>query len=190
MLLGQAKQEREGNIITYKVSSSVLKYDKKADVITMLETENGKYILTGRCRCQVILSDGEELSSQEFEIPFRYACDGSGEAVADWRATAVAVSSRARTDTERIAIDAELAISLVTRGEEAITVLNEAKFGDAVNSAKSGYTVCYPSHEDTLWSVAKRYHRSVDAVFAMNNLSDAPRADTPESLSGVRYLLV
>jgi hypothetical protein len=42
MLLGQAEAERTGNIITYKVSSSVLKYDEKANVITSLETENGK----------------------------------------------------------------------------------------------------------------------------------------------------
>ena len=158
--------------------------------VTDLEAENGKYVLSGRCRCMAVLSDGEELSSQEFEVPFRYECDGSAEAVTDWRATADAVSARARTDAERIAVDAELSISLVTRGEQTLTMLREANFGEVFEHAKTGYTVCYPSREDTLWSVAKRYHRSVDAVFAMNQLSDAPRADTPESLSGVRYLLV
>ena len=42
MLLGQAEGEKTGDIITYKISSSVLRYDKKSDEITMVETQNGK----------------------------------------------------------------------------------------------------------------------------------------------------
>ena len=66
----------------------------------------------------------------------------------------------------------------------------DASLGDEVSTTGAFCTICYPSREDTLWSVAKRYRRSVDAVAEINSLAGAPSADSPESLAGVRYLLV
>lgn len=154
------------------------------------EQSNGKYILSGICRCQAVLTDGEEYSAQEFEIPYRYECDGSEVSVKDWRVSAEAISCRARADAERIGVDVELAVVLATRGENDIRLLREAHFGEALSRHGSVYTVCYPAATDTLWSVAKRYHRSIDSVSSINGLSDAPHADSIESLAGVKYLLV
>lgn len=152
--------------------------------------ENGKYVVSGQCRCQAILSDGEEYSAQEFEIPYRYECEGSAEAVKDFRVSVEAISARARVDSERIGVDVELAVVLSTRGESEIRLLREAHFSDALVRHSSTYTICYPAADDTLWSVSKRYHRAIDTVSALNGLSDAPRADSIESLAGVKYLLV
>lgn len=158
--------------------------------VTSLENEHGKYRLVGRTRCQVILSDGEETSAQELELPFRYECDGESTPVSDYDATVDVIGCRARVDGERIGVDAELSVSLATRGDTTFEMLSEATFGEAVVRQGAVYTVCYPSRDDTLWSVAKRYHRAVSVIADVNSLAGAPAADSPESLSGVRYLLV
>ena len=161
-------------------------------VVTGLEIEKGKTLLTGKCRLHAILF-GEELSAQEFEMPFRYETDGmleSGNSLSDYHATVDVISCKARLDGERIGVDAELAVSLFARSESQIRMLTDARFGEEVTRSDSTYTICYPSREDTLWSVAKRYHRPVARVFERNGLSGAPAADSTESLAGVSYLLV
>ncbi len=158
--------------------------------VSELTAEKGKCCLSGRCRAQVVLSDGEECAAQEFELPMRYACDGADSEVTDYHANVEVISCRARVDGERIAVDAELSVALTIRGEREVRMLSEVCFGEPVKRACAGYTVCYPSREDTLWSIAKRYHRAVASVSDANSLPAAAAADARESLSGVRYLLV
>ena len=155
-----------------------------------LECSNGKYVLSGVCQCSLILCEAGEYSLQELEIPLRYACDGTKLPAGDWHAEAQVISSRARVDGERIAVDAELALALATRCDAELRALSEARFEKLAPHRTATITICYPSREDTLWSVAKRYRRSVHTIAGMNELSDAPRADAPESLAGVTYLLV
>ncbi len=158
--------------------------------VSALECENGKYILSGRCRCTAVLCQEADWSVKEFEIPFRYECEGSEMAVASYDAEVTPISARARMDGERVSVDAELAVSLMTEGEREIKVFREARFGESESDRGASYTICYPSREDTLWSVAKRYRRSVADLGTMNSLPGASAADSPDSLSGIGYLLV
>ncbi len=156
-----------------------------------IEQESGKLWLQGKCRCHAILWDGEEMSAQEFELPYRYEVGATkGKNASDHRANVDVILCRARVDGERISVDAELAVSLATVSEQRIKMISEAKFGERINRSGSVYTVCYPSSDDTLWSVAKRYHRPVTAISEINSLAGAPAADSKESLEGVSYLLV
>ncbi len=155
-----------------------------------LECANGKYTVGGKCRCQAILCGDGEYGAQEFEVPFRYECEGSEEIPVDYDLDLQPISCRARMDGERIAIDAELSVSIGTRACHEISVFREASFTEATPRRGAAYTVCYPSREDTLWSVAKRYRRSVSELGQMNPLQGAPAADARESLDGVGYLLV
>lgn len=157
---------------------------------TTMECEHGKFYLGGRCRCHLVLTDGEDMSAQEFEIPFRYEIDGATSDMVDYVATVDPISCRARMDGERIAIDAELAVCVCIRGEARARMLSEARFGEAIKRTSAVYTVCYPAKTDTLWSVAKKYHRPVNTVSEMNSLSGSVSADSPDSLAGVSYLLV
>ena len=158
--------------------------------VTGVESERGKYRLIGKCRFHAILSDGEDLSAQEFELPFRYEMEGGGEAPADIEAYAEVISCRARLDGERIAVDAELsvAMSLCTKG--TVTMLSEVDTGEEWSSKGAVRTVCYPDRRDTLWSVAKRYHCPLSEMVARNRIAPSPAADAADSLTGVRFLLV
>lgn len=158
--------------------------------VTSVECEHGKYYLNGTCRVHLVLAEGEEISAQELEIPYRYETDGTADTVTEYDATVTPISCRARADGERVGIDAELAVSLCLRGEVRFETVCEATFKEPINRGGAVYTICYPSREDTLWSVAKRYHRPVSTVAEINTLAGAPAADAPDSLAGVSYLLV
>jgi hypothetical protein len=100
------------------------------------------------------------------------------------------ISCRARTDGERLGIDAELSVLLVTRSAADVVYLSACELGDAFSSAPAAYTVAYPAPGDTLWSLAKRYHRSVSELAATNPLPPAPAADSPDSLASVKFVLL
>ena len=127
---------------------------------------------------------------QEFELPFRFVTEGSADAVSDYDAEIAVISCRARADGERILVDSELSVSFLTRGEREVRMLAEASFSDAVTRRDASYLIAFPAKEDSLWSVAKRYHRTVAEVARMNPIAEGPAADASDSLAGVRYLLV
>ena len=158
--------------------------------VTSVESEHGKYYLVGRCRAHLILLDGEELSACECELPFRFETNGGKEAITDHSVTVTPISCRVRADGERVSLDAELSVSLCLCAEARFEMLSEAAFGEPVSRMGANWMVCYPSRDDTLWSVAKRYHCPIGSLSEQNALSGAPAADSPESLAGVRYLLV
>lgn len=172
-----------------RAGTSVLDVSMQSGAIA-LEREHGKFYLTGRCRCHLILSDGEDMSAQEFEVPFRYEIDGADCDAVDYNAVVEPVSCRVRVDGERLSLDSELAVSASIRGESRVRVLSEAHFGEPVKRSAAVYTVCYPAKDDTLWSIAKKYHRPVNSVADLNTLPGAASADSPDSLAGVAYLLV
>ncbi len=154
------------------------------------ECERGKYYLSGRCRFHVILCGDGELSAQELEVPFRYEMEGSDQAPTDTDATVDLISCRARIDGERIGLDAELAVSAALTADLPVKLLTEVALGSELSSRHSAFTVCFPAREDTLWSVAKRYHIPVADLLARNDLADAPAADSPNSLADTKFLLV
>ncbi len=157
--------------------------------VQSLACENGKYVILGKCRALATLYAADDVSAQEFDVPFRYETDGDTD-VSDYDVTVTPLSCRARADGERIGIDAELAVCLATRAQNDVVMLRSSSFGAEVVPSDATYTVCYPAREDTLWSVAKRYHRPVSEIAEKNPLSGSPAADAENSLDGVRYLLV
>ncbi len=163
-----------------------------APSVSELTSHGIKDILSGRCRAHAILCDGEgELSAQEFEIPFRYEIEGSALPIADHLASVTPITCRARSDGERIGIDAELCVLLFTRNAVEVERICECNFGEPLAPlANAAYTVAYPCSGESLWSLAKRYHRSIPELIATNALPSAPAADSPESLAAVPFVLL
>ena len=158
--------------------------------VSGMESLRGRTILSGRCRCHLLLTDGDEVYAQEAEIPFRYELDGTEGIAEDYDATVSPLSCRVRTDGGRVAVDAELAVCLALRGSSHVRMLEQTRFGETLGRESAIYTVCYPAPADSLWSVAKRYHRTVDSVSELNGLSGSAFADSSASLEGVKFLLV
>lgn len=161
----------------------------------------GRCVLTGTCRAHLLLLRDGEYASADMELPFRYEFDdasrmGASEAPSEGNTPfdgSVSVHNcRARMDGERIALDAELGVSLRTRRPAPLTALADVSFGEDAdaNRRRGEYVICFPAPTDTLWSVAKRYHAPMAALTAANNLPAGAAADEIESLEGVGYLIV
>ncbi len=162
--------------------------------VERVEIERGRYVLSGKCRYTLILSGGDgegEMTVRELELPLRYVLDGAAEGdVVSYEGQVNVLSARARLDAERLAIDAELGVWLCLEGEQTIRAVSEVTVGEPIDRPRGELVLCYPSPDDTLWSVGKRYAAPLDSLHAANRLPTAPRADAPNSLGDARALVV
>ncbi len=129
--------------------------------------EHGKWALTGESTVNLLLKSGGEYSTQEFSVPFRYEFDGvQGEAsgvIADVRM----MSGKARVDGGKLGLDCEMSVTLWLCSKDSVRMLREATFEEAL----CGYdecVICFPREGESLWSVAKKYHVSVETLRALN----------------------
>ncbi len=162
-----------------------------------LSWERGKYRLSGDCRVHLIWEREGELNATEMTLPFRYEFeDRRGEESAAhqqqlcWSGTMQAVNCRARMDGERVGIDAELTVMLRTAARDTVTALTRLEAGEEASRRRGEYVICFPATDDTLWSVAKRYNAPLAPLAAANGLSALSTPHAPDSLDGVKYLIV
>lgn len=78
--------------------------------------------------------------------------------------------------------------------EKRLTVLDTLEVGEPYAEERDGtvVTVCYPTPEDTLWSVAKRYHTTVRQIAVDNALTEEVATHMGEAgrLTNVKKLFV
>ena len=154
--------------------------------------EGGRWIFTGRSKYSVIASKDGEYSCVDIEMPYRYSveakeADGDGSYAS---ATAEIINSRARLDGERIGIDGEIMLSGVISCPDTTVMLDSVSFGAECERARGEYVICYPSNSDSVWSVAKRYGRTVELLCRANKLKSTDTPDSSATLEGVHFLVV
>lgn len=136
--------------------------------------EDGKNFVVGQAKYLLLVLSEGEYSSVEIALPFKYAFlaeNGSYEQTS-CEAKADVISCKVRQDNEEISIDAELSIACWGIGNKTITVLDEIRFEDEIKREKGNVIIYYPSPEDTLWTIAKRYFVPVSKIQLLNGLSD------------------
>ena len=160
-------------------------------VVREVSTEEGRLTLSGKCRCHAVANEGDEWTSVEFEIPFRYdggACEPL--AAKDVLATAKALSCNAKKEGDALRIDGEIALSYTLSGEESFTHVASLTTGEPITHPASALRVCYPTSSDSLWSLAKRYHQPLASLASANDLPLPTVADDPETLAQTRFIIV
>ena len=160
-------------------------------IVREASTENGRLILSGKCRCHAVANGGDEWTSAEFEVPFRYdggAC--ADTAAKDLLATAQALSVGLRKEGDALRLDGEIALAYTLSGEEAFTRVVSLTVGDPITAPASVLHVCYPTSSDSLWSLAKRYHKPLSSLAEANALALPAVADDPATLADTRFLVV
>jgi len=157
--------------------------------------DDAGFRIAGRLRVRALLDDGANMTAKEFEIPFRYEPELPAECMpfvgggySEWR-IGVPVC-RVRLDGERLAADCEVTVAARLCGREKLTSVAETKVEDARAARRGSICVYYPTSDDTLWSVAKRYGTDTASLAASNGIDPAAGPTDKLSACGVKFVIV
>ena len=134
--------------------------------------ERGRAVMNGTAAVSCILSDSTgSYSVNDFNVPIR--CEMNiGEIKKPFSSKCLADVSdlRIRLDSERISFDFEVSLCTELFERSRHRAVESVKLNGEPRAAShdSAMTLCYPSKNDTLWDVAKRYNTTVSALEAAN----------------------
>ena len=187
----------------YIDGSSLEIVDVTADAVgeSVEQNESGKYTVNGKCRFCIVYTQGSsadrtdemwtpDYASAEIEVPFKYECAEMGEAPKAWDIQAEAIGARARCDGESLSLGCEISVAFGVGGSKDVTMVDSCRLLDKLEGRKKGFTICYPSSEDSLWSVSKKYRATVADTARENGIDGAVSADSSQALDGIRYMIV
>lgn len=165
-----------------------------ADSVTTGEAD-GRVVLNGHIVATVLTDDGASVTSRNMNVPFRYVTPIQAARNTDMTVNPVlnVTGCRARVDGDRLAADCELQAAVYAAQTRRLRTVSEIRLGEArrgTQRCEARITVCYPSRDDTLWSVAKRYGADPKRIAEENNVSSDGEPDSPASLSGIKFLVV
>ncbi len=135
----------------------------------------------GQIKITFVLNTNGEYSTVDTMLPLKYEFDASKD-ISSANARFDVISCKTRQDAESISIDAEIAVCARGNSFENIIALDEVRFTEKINRKKGDITICYPSKDDTLWSISKRYHVPMSRIQGMNALVD--------DISDKNYLII
>lgn len=124
----------------------------------------GKYSFAGNAVFTVLYSNDGDIYSTDVNVPVKFETEGTGAEPAAFDAVAEADGIKLRIADGNLCIDAEMMICADCLGECVIESVDKITFGDSIEARECELIVCYPSPDDTLWSVAKRYKVAPTAV--------------------------
>ncbi len=125
--------------------------------------EDGKYVIKGNCRYDLICMKDGEYSYCEARAPFRYELDGE-EGIDGFDVVIDVLNSRARSDGDALSVDAELCGACTLMGNTDVTMLEKAVFTEGRENKNGEWTVCYVQNAEGIWNIAKRYGVRADDV--------------------------
>ena len=143
-------------------------------------------VLGGELRCHVLYSREGEYGVAELAVPFSTVLE---EVEDDISVQCCVPVCRVSVVRDALRADAEVQLALRCAQKSSEKILSEATFVQAEPMPRADLEICYPTGEDTLWNVGKRYGVSPDALAAANGLSAEAPGET-DSLRDVRYLLI
>lgn len=153
------------------------------------DLEGEKCALLGKSRFSLLIEKDGEYSTADIELPFSYRTGVAGKYDSAMFSCEI-ISARARVDGERIGIDAEVAVSGSAMSFKKEKLLSRVGFGDELERSRGEFVVCYPSNDDSLWSVAKRYGADIGELADNNGVNTDVAPDSSESLKDLKYLVI
>lgn len=147
-----------------------------AVAVEKIEPSGSKAVFTGKTSVSVILTNGAgSYIGRSFEYPFRAETEvGKCRGALECKAFPSVIGVGARVDNGEIKCDAEIGISYAALDKETVraaSVCNVIKDVPKKRPSPSTIVICYPAEGDDLWSIAKRYGTTEDAVREANALS-------------------
>ncbi len=152
--------------------------------------EGGRCTVLGEVKYDLLCFAEGGYSCHSLTRPVKYETDIPAASAPDAAAELDVYSVRARMDGERVSVDAEISVSLGAWDKKSVNMLAEAAVTPTEQQRAGDCIICYPDRRDTLWSVAKRYRTDAVAVASANTLTLSGSPDAPDTLSGVKFLII
>ena len=123
------------------------------------EAKGNKYALSGNAVFSLLCRRDGEFQVNEVTVPVKYETDGycSTDGGLYFDALCQPMDIKTRIDGDSLCIDCEIYVSCDIVCEDTVNAVEKVSFGTPISREESRIVVCYPSVDDTLWSVAKRY---------------------------------
>ncbi len=160
-------------------------------VAEAVSLENNRYIISGKIKYNVLYgTDGGEYSVRETEFPFRFDLSEGENSPKDFFADICVNSVKVRKEGENIAFSSDMTVNATVIKETSVNAISEADFSDEIEQENtSAFTVVYPSSDETLWSIAKRYLTDPSALASSNGIA-SENFDSADSLGETKYLII
>jgi LysM domain. len=152
--------------VTLDKSRSKLILEGNADVTIVSEMNNPETSFAG---IQFTTPVKCELDGATIDSNFEYICSAS------------VINNKGRLDTNNVYIDFEVAVNMVILSKSAtdvIAAVNLDRDHKLSTEGRPPLTLYYPSQNELLWDIAKRYRTTSQAIMTANNLSDKPTIDS------------
>lgn len=145
-------------------------------VIESITKDSSKLIFEGKAEISVILTNGKgAFIGKNYTVPLRAEADaGKTSDNFTYAVTSSVIFVASRADNEKIATDLEIAIAYVTFNEyETLAVSRSTIFKDKPVYAPehSSVIIYYPTKDEKLWGIAKKYHTTEDALRRANGIT-------------------
>lgn len=143
--------------------------------IERTEKQGNKILFFGNANVSVILTNGAGIYlSRNFTVPLRAETDIKISEAFEIKTAATVLASSAKLDGDNIQTNLEILVSYTIfekHTDPRIRQISVYKDRPARNEKSPSLTLCYPSSDDSLWDVAKKYSTTVPELMATNNLS-------------------
>ncbi len=137
--------------------------------------ENGAIIISGTIKAMIILKDtsgGFVTTEKMLDYRYERSCECDNKKIECTPQVSVSSFECSLKNNEQIDVKAELQINCSVFSETEIDVVSEfSELKESEKLTNSAITVYFPSCEETLWDIAKRYNTTVESIVLENNLS-------------------
>ncbi len=117
-----------------------------------------KAIFTGKADFAVAWRNDGDISVSNVSLPIRYELETENDGgVESFDSYFEVKNPKARLAGGQLSLGAELTGYVNAFGKNDAQVLDRVAFGDVFDNSETHLIICYPSTEDTAWSVAKKY---------------------------------
>lgn len=122
------------------------------------ELIGGKYVFSGNGVFTAIYKKEEDIYASDVTVPVKYETDAvSAQMPVCYDCVAWVTDMSAKINDGNLSIDAEVSLSADCFTEGTVQTVDRVVLGDEIPTRDTEIVICYPSSEDTSWSVAKRY---------------------------------